>query len=167
MGVLHGKELHIQHPVAVNEGKDLVRGCYRLWYYLRSATAERCSRSTAAFWFSSARTSNWLWWGRSCDSCAAACLTRALLGRGEGWRAAEIGHLLADALEHLCQPGERIDIAVCGRVAMVARVIDSKSAFFRVIVWGLKARSTMLESISIDSSRRKRPRIFRFQSLSL
>ncbi len=50
-------------------------------------------------------------------------------------------------------------LQVCSRVAMVAQVRPppaepAKSAFFRVMVWGLMARSTMLESISTRPSLR-------------
>src|SRR6478752_3496432 len=77
----------------------------------------------------------------------------------------EIGHLLAmrsSVCASQASGSTSFIFAVCRRVAMVAHVlpppsIPAKSAFFRVIVWGLMARSKMLESISIRPSRRKRP----------
>jgi hypothetical protein len=59
-------------------------------------------------------------------------------------------------------------LQVCRRVAMVAQVRPppaepAKSAFFLVMVWGLIARSTVLESISMRPSVRKRSRAVRLE----
>lgn len=52
-------------------------------------------------------------------------------------------------------------LQVCNKVATVAQVrpppsLPANRLFFLVIVWGLIARSTMLESISMRPSVRKR-----------
>lgn len=57
-------------------------------------------------------------------------------------------------------------LQVCNRVAMVAHVLPPPSEpanrlFFLVMVWGLIARSTILESSSMRPSARKRSKMAR------